>query len=55
MSESWVMTPMLMKMSNSLNALNFLLSALAKLVLQFDGKLCVLSSEEFSVASPLRN
>ena len=47
------MTPMLMKMSNSLKALNLLFSALAKLVLQSDRhwQLFVLSAEEFAVAS----
>ena len=42
---------MLMKMSDSLKVLNFLFSALAKLVLQSDGQLFVLSAEEFAVAS----
>ena len=46
-SESRIMTPLLMKMSNALKALNFQLSALAKLVLQFDGQL---SYEEFADA-----
>ena len=50
------MAPMLMKMSNSLKELqfsalaNFQFSALAKLVLQFDGQLCEFSAEEFTFA-----
>ena len=48
--ESRAMTPTIVKMSNYLKALNFQLSALAKLELQFDGQLCELSAEEFSHA-----
>ena len=44
------MAPMLTKMSNSLKELNFRFWALAKLVLEFDGQLCELSAEEFTVA-----
>ena len=39
------MTPLLIKMSNSLKVLNFQILGLAKLVLQFNGKLCKLSAE----------
>ena len=49
-SESLVMTSMLMKMSNSHSILNFQLSILAKLVLQFEGQLCELSAKKFAVA-----
>ena len=49
-SESRVMTPLLMKMSNALKALNYQLTAVAKHVLQFDGQLCELSCEQFADA-----